>query len=279
MARVPEDLMAVVADQGLTDAARVIAVRLYAMGEHWSELSPDDFSRMIAGYPQRDTVRKHLRQLEMAGYIERKAGGKGRSDLFRFAYSVGAESHSNADRVGESSEPNAIESENNPTLSAPVVVDVDEGSTPSISPPLLSDRVTRAIDTAGDKLAGCRGALRDYLLARVPGEPRQYGYVQTLVGWIDGTDPSVWRKPDGSKVAPDDRTPLLAAALNELAASDEGTFKRPKGEPANLKTKINILLKQQEPRNGKRDAGSTAGQGRGQATGTDGHRSGFVIEE
>ena len=35
---------------------------------------------------------------------------------------------------------------------------------------------------------------------------------------------------------------MLAAALNELAAGEESKMKRGVGDPANLRTKLNILL-------------------------------------
>ena len=73
---------------------------------------------------------------------------------------------------------------------------------------------------------------------------RQYQYVQTLLGWRGGTDAGVWKTPDGSSIPLEKQTALLAAALNELGASDETKYKRPVGDPANLKTKMNVILRQ-----------------------------------
>lgn len=244
---VPGDLMAVVADQGLTDAARVIAVRLYSMGGDWHELSPDDFSRMVAGYPQRDTVRKHLRQLEMAGYIERKPGGRGHSDRFRFVFSVGAESQpKNLEWDSDQ-----IASERNPTLKPRSSSKEEVGDTP-----LLSPQAEQAIEQHVDLLSGCRGALTDYLRSRVP-SARQGAYVQSLATYLNGFG-FQWRNAEGATIPREERTGIIAAALNELGSQDEPGMKNPVGDIRNLRTKLGIL---------SREWGRTV-QARG--TGTDG---------
>jgi len=122
----------------------------------------------------------------------------------------------------------------------------------------LDPKADEAIERHGEKLAGCRGALRDYLAQRVH-PPRQYAYVQKIAGWLDGLDPSVFRLPDGTTLPADGRTGLLADALNDLAASDERCMKRPAGDPANLRTKISVLLAQRCDPPGRRDEPADAG--------------------
>jgi hypothetical protein len=261
-AMLPTELLAVVSDQGLTDAARVIAVRLFDMGDDWHELSPDDFSRMVAGYPQRDTVRKHLRQLEMAGYVDRRAGGRGHSDSFRFAFSVGAESQPILPESQPKLDSVGAESDSKPRSSSKekeVVVN------PPIVPPSLSESAGDALDQHDDLLAGCRGALADYLRANVP-PPRQQPYVQSLATYLNGFG-FQWRNADGEAVPKEARTGLLAAALNELGAQDEAGMKNPVGDVRNLRTKLGILARDYGRKNGGPHNGGTGTEGSGQAAG------------
>lgn len=261
---VPPGLLAVVADQGLTDAARVIAVRLYALGDEWHELAPDDFSRMIAGYPRQDTVRKHIRQLEVAGYMDRKPGGRGHSDQFRFVFRVGEESQSKKDRVGESSEPKGLEAENNPTLNARSS-SKEEGAVvnPPKVPPSLSDAAVEALDQHDDLLSGCRGALVDYLKARVSPDHQQ-PYIQSLATYLNGFG-FRWQNSDGSTIPKPERTGIIAAALNELAAQAEMGMKNPVGDIRNLRTKLGILTRDHGRKNGRHDSGRATGTGRNEA--------------
>lgn len=245
-------------DQSLTDAARIIGLRMAALEDDWHELAPDDFAKMVSGYPRADAVRRHLRQLEMAGYIERKIGGRGHSDSFRFIASDVSTSLK-TDRLESKPDANDLDSRFDSTLSAPVVEEGD-GVTdkPPSSPFQLSERVEAAFTKHAEVLAGCRGALRDYLRDNVPTDSRRYAYVQSVASWMADADPSVWRLRDGGLLPKDERPSTLAAALNEIAAGDERTMKRPVGDPGNLKTKINILLKQRG-QNG-RSNGTNAGR-------------------
>lgn len=100
----------------------------------------------------------------------------------------------------------------------------------------------KAIDINAEILKGCRGALRDYLDIKVGDPTRQYGYVQTVVGWLQGTDPKLWTTPAGDTIQPNERAPLLAEALNDLLGSDESRMARPVGDPGNLRTKTSVLV-------------------------------------
>lgn len=253
-------------DQSLSDAARVIGLRICAMGDDWHELAPDDFAKMCAGYPKHETIAKHLRALEISGYIVRKSGGRGHSDSFRFAFSSEQKSGSKTFRSGVLS----IRPENSPDLNAVVVVEGVVEETPIVPLPVLSAEAEAAIEKNDAKLAGCRDSLRDYLTSRVPPD-RQKAYVYTIVAWLDDSDPSVWRKPTGGWLGKEFRTAVLATALNELGAANEKMRKYEAGDPVNLKTKINILIKQRESDgNGReRNHSRTAGGESRAATGTD----------
>ena len=248
--------MELLRDARLSDAARILGLHLSMLGEGDHELSFDALAAIVHGTPQTETIGKHMRQLTVHGYAERTSGGGRGSPRYRWH---------------ESSAPKKIGPEqslprNFSAQSDTVVVDDEDKQIPPIVPPKLDDRTEKALDQHAGKLTGCRGALRDYLTANVPTPTRRYAYVHTIATWLDGGDPNVWRLADGSGLPPPERPALLATALNELAAGDEKMMKRPIGDPANLRTKINILLRQRndhERRNGGtgHNGGRAAGQG------------------
>jgi hypothetical protein len=93
-----------------------------------------------------------------------------------------------------------------------------------------------------ERMNGCRGALTDYLAARVPPE-RHYAYVQTLASWL--ANPNCCFATAGGGLLPEgDRHRFLALALNELGASDETPYRAPPGDPRNLKTKLSVLIRE-----------------------------------
>lgn len=112
----------------------------------------------------------------------------------------------------------------------------------------LTDKAIAAIADQGEKFKGFRGALTDYLQVRVRPD-RQGWYVLTIAAWMDGTDASVFRLADGSRVPTDEIPGLIATALNELLASGEKDaipkpMKYGDGDPRNLKTKLGVLCRQ-----------------------------------
>jgi len=261
-----EVMMRIMGDNSLADGARLLALRLCALGEDdWHEVSHEAIARFLHGYPSSDTIRRLTRQLEVSGYLEIRPGGKGHPQAYRIikdrstadlklTLRTGADL--NTDRLGIGADLSVRSSRRD------VVVEEE----PPIVP--LSPQAERAITEAGDKLEGCRGALRDYLRQRVPPD-RQFGYVMSVVGWLNGISPGTWRLPDGSNLPPDQQTAALADALNDLAASKESSMKRPVGDPANLRTKINVLLKQGWNRErSSREAGSDGSRADGQVGGS-----------
>ena len=240
-----EAQLALMSDTRLSSRARFVGVFISALdspSEHGPEI-PSDLFESLFGHSW-DVLRRDVKALEKAGWIERKTQtGKGHSPAYRFLDHAKtppyqdlrcAFLHTLSDSLGGSVVLKDFSIGGTVVLNDTVVVDDKEVVVVG----------ERAREKSEDEiLVGCRGSLRDYLAGSVP-PPRQYQYVQTLIGWLGGTDASVWKKPDGSSVAPEKRTALLAAALNELGASDETKYKRPVGDPANLKTKMNVILRQ-----------------------------------
>lgn len=266
--------MQMLCDQRLSDGARVIGLRIAALGDDLHELAPDDFSRMVAGFPKQETIAKHLRQLEILGYIERKPGGRAHSDRFRFLFSAEENAGPKKDSPLQNAGANDLAPENMSDLNTLVVgEEEDVRRKPPISPLRceLDEKAKATVDANAGILAGCRGSMRDYLAANVP-MARQYAYVQSVVGWLNDINPAIWALPDGGWLEKPKRTPLLAEAFNDLGASDERVMKRPVGDIANLQTKLNYLLRKRS--NGKRtgnngstgtDTGRIAAEGGGTA--------------
>lgn len=244
----PEQI-ALLSDARLSDAARVLGLYVSSLPEGPHELSHDQLAALIHGTPNADTVGRHMRQLAVHGYVERTSpGGKGSP-----RYQWSARENSREDKPM----PAKIHGE------TPVVVG-EEVDTNPLNPPSLSVRALQAIDAAGEKLRGCRGALRDYLEARVPAE-RQYPYVQWVVTTLDNPL-AYYRMPTGLPIPHDQRTAVLADALNQLAATDEDkTRKWDAGDPANLENKIRSVVRSWSPPEERKATGTDGKPWRGKA--------------
>ena len=101
----------------------------------------------------------------------------------------------------------------------------------------------RAIDEAGHALSGCRGSLRDYLARGRVKSANQAAYVFRLVSSLEGSDEWMWSDRRGNRIT-EVRTKIIAAALNELAASDEigKHFPEARGGFGNLRSKVRYLV-------------------------------------
>lgn len=252
-------LSGLIADSRLTDAARLLGIHLAMLGEGEHELPYDQLATLLHGCPNRNTVGGHIRKLEAFGYIERTSeGGRGHSPRFRWIGLAPNEACANATYSTNARALTATDD----------VADADVTTPPVIPlPPALHPDAEAAIERHGEKLRGCRDSLRDYLRLRVPPE-RQYGYVQAVATWLDGFGFN-WSsgRHQGMPLPRGERPPLLAAALNELAATNEGKRVHDAGDPANLKTKLGILLNPRE-HNVRHHAGTgTDGRHRGAAAG------------
>lgn len=269
------------ADSRLSDTARVIAMHVLTQEpdeDGFVPLAYDELRPILHGIPSSETVGRHVRMLEGCGWLDRRPGGRGNADRFRLD-----PARDTPLNIAPPSEPGPINNspplEPGSKIDSPhsqggakspvggdyrggkkVEVVVEGRREPPLTPPLdrsgasgggrdrggfgpIDPRADEVIVRLADRLNGCRGALTDYLEHRVP-QARQYGYVQSVVTWLDGGDPSVFRKPSGDRVPSDEVTGLLATAFNELLSTDEALMKRPVGDPGNLRTKISVLVQQ-----------------------------------
>lgn len=233
-------------DNGLSDTAARLALVIARKGEGWHEISPAEFARGVSGYPSAEKVARHLKQLEVAGYVERKAGGRGHSDRFQISERILDPTRIpdlSANRPPSDAGAKVLDPTPEQGLNALVVAVGDGVDNPPVVPPPLDERTAAALQQHDELFAGCRGALRDYLTDYVPEPRKRYAFVQLVAGWLNGIDPNVWRLPDGSLLPPDERPGALALALNDLGASTR-TMKSPPGDPANLRTKLGVHLRQ-----------------------------------
>jgi hypothetical protein len=230
--------VALLTDSSLSTDARIVALALLARGEGWHELSREEVCDLLSAEAGRDRAQRAVGQLARRGIVDKRAGGRGHADVYRIK-----EPSNPAPKVKEPDQavPKPVKEPDQAVPKRTAVGGGDDGT--PLNPPVgLDERTEQAIEEHEDKLRGCRGALRDYLLVSVPTPARRYAYVRSIATWMNGGDPNIWRREDGSQLPEDRRAGLLASALNELAAGEEAKMKRPLGDPANLRTKISILI-------------------------------------
>ena len=310
----PEQL-ALFGDHTLTETARMIGLLILERAPigDWVELTHAELAVFLHDYPSSDTIRRHVGRLERAGWVESRPGGRGHGQMYRVVKSRTHADPSEARTDAGLNKPGTGAEVKAPLRTYPtdtpgtdaelsrVGGDYRGGSRREEEVVLenptsfhLDPRAREALDQHDDKLAGCRGALVDYLQLRVQ-PPNQRGFVQSIATWLD-QPLAYFRQPDSTAVPAELRTARIAAALNELAAGDsERDMRAPMGDVRNLKTKLDIVIKQAweaEHESRPRSSGSTRGargsrqpgrrspdgSGEQRATGTDGRRSGFVVE-
>lgn len=299
------DRLALLLDARLSADARVIGLLILELGEGDHEISHDQFRMVLRNGPSDETIRRQLRSLESTGWIRTSPGGRGHAnryrplaahecgsnEAFRRALYASAESFTPTPGVGlnlDKPTPGVgLNGQRGGTIGGGEVGRENAGSTPPVAPPdrTVDSEAEALIDQHADVLTGCRGALRDYLASRVPaGASRQRGYVATLVTWIQGsTVDGMWRRTDGSKVKPPERAAVLARALNELLASEEGKRAHDVGDPRNLENKITGILRDEAKRastahgRGRAGPGKTSSKG-ADRTGIGANQGTFIIE-
>lgn len=235
-------------DSRLSSDARLLGLYIESLGDGEHELARDELGDVLTNGWSRERVQRAVAQLERWRWVTRKKGGRGHFDVFIFSQTCSELSDSESRQLKDSdskSLPLRADSDSESLQLKPL-----EGREKVEEETPISPFAEKALEQHSEKLAGCRGALRDYL-ACLPVGRRQAAYVQTIAAYMDDIDPSVWRLQSGGWLAKEHRPDVLAVALNELAAGDEKMMKRPLGDPGNLKTKISILLQQRED-NGKR---------------------------
>ncbi|HEX7050055.1 MAG TPA: hypothetical protein VF188_07650 [Longimicrobiales bacterium] len=301
------DVARIVGDPRLTpDAVRVVLyVATRGDGEH--EIDACELMALLRCKSDKP-VRNAVRLAETYGYLRCRQGGRDHPNRYTYLCPVADVSETYTSQGAEVKD-TPPQGQSYPTYSAHRAEvsaitrddtrqsdrERDSQESPPVVPPttpVLDERAELAIAQHNGLLDGCRGALRDYLAARVP-PPKQFGYVQRVATVVNGLGFN-WNPLGGDGIPPPARPGLVAAALNELLATGERTADPPMkwsdGDPRNLLTKLEILIKQSnredvhERRNGRRDhrgrapaAGAgEAGHGRG-AQGS-GRRSAFQYE-
>ncbi len=246
------------------------------------EISTVEFADMLGNQTGLKRVQAALGQLARLGYLVRRRGGRGHHDSYAFTYAetaqlkmgAGKDSYAETAQVNEhlptpkstSYPPDSYTPSDQVSVSYAETAQVNAASRAATHPharshavdlSLLTDNndedddvvgahaiapdAEKALTDYGDLFRGCRGALRDYLHKRVDAG-QHYGYVQTMAMWLNGARP-VFRLPDGDTLDRKDQPRWLAAALNDLAGSDERRgHSRPVGDPANLQRKLSVLL-------------------------------------
>lgn len=234
----------VVLDTRLTPEAARLALYIASLGDGEHEVRRTDFAALL-NHPGEKGIREALRVGVEAGWLDRRPGGRGHPDRFAFRVAPGA---TLSDRVPPGGSLNALRVPAGATLSVSSSSSgVDVGGDLTTARERLypiAETVLAAMDKRASDFNGCRSSVVDYLARRVPTD-RQHGWIYAVAGWFDGMDVSVFRYPDGSTLPADQRSKVMAAGLNELMSTNEATgFSRPSGDAANLKTKIQILLRQ-----------------------------------
>jgi hypothetical protein len=251
-----KELETLMADTRLSADARVLGFLIASRSERGpAGLEAEELEDALSADAGPHRRRQAIRQLERRGYLERTPGGRGHPD--RYEFRVPPNDSLNMDRVPKSDtlkesvevytttkhHPKQDRVPPNATLNGPhtrdKVVEVVSSTVEALPP--ISPMATEALEQHAALLAGCRGALTDYLQAHVP-EPKQQPYVQTVATWLNGFG-FTWTTPSGARVPAKERTGMLAAALNELSTQGEEEMKYKPGDPRNLKTKLDILTK------------------------------------
>lgn len=241
------ELTQIVTDPKLTsDAVRlVLFVRGLGPGEH--EIDANELQALVRCRGMKPV--RTARDMAVArGYLRIRPSSKGHPTAYQYihtAATVGCSPETTQPGLG------GLQS----TPKPPVVVEVDDVVPPMVPLYPIAPDAETAIERHADVLTGCRDSLRDYLRRRVA-PPRQSSYVHDIAGKINGLG-FQWH---GTPLA--ERSKMVSAALNELAATEESTeYKYPPGDPRNLRTKLSILVtggfrsKQTGTNGGKRHGG------------------------
>lgn len=255
-----------------------MALHLISLGAGEHRISTEGWQEVLGatarGYPKRASIATHVQELVFSGWIRRREGGSG-SPFYSISlpYPQGMVRSApvpSGDGKAETAPVPSGDASGSPIPSGDVFRAPPGTPEPSPPPPILPStsssydaRVREAMEEH-EELRGLRGALADYFaLGRVP---NPYAYTMTILGWIQGTDPSVWVDPRGGESLHDGRQKVIAGCLNDLANCEEvgRYFPAEPGDAANLRAKIRFKVR--SILGARRDAARHALQ----PTGTDG---------
>jgi hypothetical protein len=268
-----KELGAIMTDLRLTPNARCIVAFVYMKGDGEHEIAFEEFAGTLC-HPSRGKVQEAVRLATKVGYLKRREGGRGHGALYCIsrthdgllsafssppdglvkdgAEDTGMDLGDRQDGTYPNSRPPAqlLNGPHTCEQAEPLVGRKDVRKEPPVVP--LSIQAEDAFAAHADRLTGLRGSLRDYLVARLSGNPTsQAAYVHRVVTMLD--DPGAYfRGPDGELVPEPDRPKVIAQALNELLQHGEQRtilpgmerMKWPDGDSRNLRTKIRILIQQ-----------------------------------
>lgn len=268
--------LALLSDSRLSREARLMGLYVASLGEGEHEVANDDFRRLLGrslqgGTPKDRTLAGYASELVLHGWVEKNPGGRGSP---RYVFTIPPEASKGNALLSSGSSTSLPEPSKDSVYYAPG--DQQTARSSSREEVVVGEEETRAREHELDPkaaevmnepgpqglpvLKGCRGALRDYLQARVPTR-RQHAYVRTVQAWLAGGGGA----PRGLSRVPNP-THILATALNDLGTEDELTFKSARGQvgvTSTLRTKVEVLIGM-ETRNGNQ-RGATGDGAAGQA--------------
>lgn len=285
------DRVALIADARIPAAARIMAMLLLELGEGWHEVRHDQFRALLADGPSDETIRRHLRRLEGAGWIETNTETGRRPPQYRIVPVADSGSFSGIREALVTSLAQLLpHTEEGQTGSMPHTHEglgflphravghtglsptplggrrpPSSSSLPLPPPQPLQAGVREAIEEAIE-LDGCRDQLVAYLELGRSQFPE--AYVRNVQGIIGGLNENAWTDQFGGRVS-EGRPVIVAGCLDHLCQTDEvdGHFKASPGDVKNLISQIRYRVKSEA--GAKRDARRSRDPGTsgGEATG------------
>jgi hypothetical protein len=208
----PEQLAAIATDARLSDSA--VRMAFYLAGQaDWIEVGRDDWRRLLHGSPGKDRIARDLSDLEHYGYIERRLGGKGHADSFRFSVRV-EPTLTDTVRTDLTLNPDSVRTARTVTRTPP-------SSTPSPSSAGAQARETTPTDDL--VLARLQEALAPYdePLDRLQRSTGTTAWAADIWGWyrpVSGSDGGGTQSGDFSGLSADEAMQALATAIGDYAS-------------------------------------------------------------
>jgi hypothetical protein len=208
----PEQLAAIATDARLSDSA--VRMAFYLAGQaDWIEVGRDDWRRLLHGSPGKDRIARDLSDLEHYGYIERRPGGKGHTDSFRFSVRM-EPTLKDSVHTDRTLNPDSVRT-------ARTVTRTPSSSTPSPSSAGAQARETAPTDDL--VLARLRGALAPYdePLDRLHRSTGTTAWAADIWGWYrpaSESDGGGTQSADFSGLSAEEAMQALATAIGDYAS-------------------------------------------------------------